>query len=142
MKARYERRKGHNPYSGLFSGPLTIIGETEYRKQWIANELVGLMEAQGVSRSELAKRMEVQPSRVTSMLSGGNNFTVETLVRAGRALGSDVEIRFVPAREDHGRAAKGETKVAEDPAPYRARKTTKKMNRQDAKDRGGKQSDG
>ena len=138
MKVRYERRKGHNPYSGLFSGPLTIIGETEYRKQWIANELVGLMEAQGVSRSELAKRMEVQPSRVTSMLSGGNNFTIETLVRAGRALGSDVEIRFVPAREDHGRKAEENSKVAENPAPYRTKNMNRKVAKPD-KDRGGKE---
>ena len=126
MNLPYKRRKGDNPFSGLFSGPLSIIGETEYRKQWIANELVGLMEAQGVSRSELAKRMEVRPSRVTSMLSGGNNFTVETLVRAGRALGSDIEIRFVPAREDQGQATKERSKVAEDPGRYGTKKTAGK----------------
>lgn len=126
MKVPYKRRKGDNPFSGLFSGPLTIIGETEYRKQRIANELVGLMEAQGVSRSELAKRMEVQPSRVTSMLSGGNNFTIETLVRAGRALGSDIEIHFVPAREGHGQATRESSKVAEVPAPYVTKKTARK----------------
>lgn len=124
VKIKYVQ--GHHPYSGLFSGPLTILGETEYRKQWIANELIGLMEAQGVSRSELAKRMEVQPSRVTSMLSGGNNFTIVTLVRAGRALGSDVEIRFVPSREDHGQAPRAETMVAEEPATYRAKKKATK----------------
>lgn len=120
MKIKYV--KGHNPYADLFSGPLSIEGEAEYRKQWIVHELLGLMEVQGITRAELARRMEVQPSRVTSILSGTNNFTIETLVRAGRAVGADIELHFVPAREDHGQDAKAETKVAENPTPYRTKK--------------------
>jgi hypothetical protein len=32
---------------------------------------------------------------VTSMLTGTNNFTIETLVRAGRAAGAEIELHFV-----------------------------------------------
>lgn len=129
MKITYTRRKGGNPYADLFSGPLSIEGEAEYRKQWVVHELLGLMEEQGITRAELARRMEVQPSRVTSILSGTNNFTIDTLVRAGRAVGADIELHFVPTKKDktQGQAAKPATeeepisKVAEDPTPYRAK---------------------
>lgn len=128
MKIKYV--KGYNPYSDLFSGPLSIEGEAEYRKQWIVHELLGLMEEQGITRAELARRMEVQPSRVTSMLTGANNFTIETLVRVGRAVGADIELHFVPMKKDkgQGKAAKPRadeesvSKVAEDPTPYRAKR--------------------
>ena len=130
MKITYTRRKGGNPYADLFSGPLSIEGEAEYRKQWIVHELLGLMEEQGITRAELARRMEVQPSRVTSILSGTNNFTIETLVRAGRAVGADIELHFVPMKKDkaQGKAAKSAadetsvSKVAEDPTPYRTKR--------------------
>ena len=55
------------------------------------------MEAQGVSHSELAKRMGVQPSRVTAMLSGISNLTIDTLVRAGLAMGAELHQVFVSA---------------------------------------------
>lgn len=134
MKITYTRRKGDNPYADLFSGPLSIEGEAEYRKQWIVNELLGLMEEQGISRAELARRMEVQPSRVTSILSGTNNFTIDTLVRAGRAVGADIEFHFVPMKKDKTQdqtvkphAEEDQvSKVAEDPIPYHAEKAPAK----------------
>jgi plasmid maintenance system antidote protein VapI len=133
MKITYTRRKGDNPYAGLFSGPISIEGEAEYRKQWIVDELLGLMEEQGITRGELAKRMEVQPSRVTSILSGANNFTIETLVRAGRAVGADIELHFVPMKKDESKARSAKpkaseesiSKVAEDPTPYSAKRKPK-----------------
>lgn len=127
MKIKYV--KGKNPFSGLFSGPLSIEGEAEYRKQWIVDELIGLMEDQGISRSELAKRMGVQPSRITSMMSGSNNFTIETLVRAGRAVGADIELHFVPRKNAAAKPARKTarkttklTRVAEKKSKYRSRK--------------------
>lgn len=122
--------KGDNPVSRLFAETPSIGSEAEYRKLMIVEELLTLMAEKGISRGELAKRMEVQPSRVTSMLTGANNFTIETLVRAGRAVGADIELHFVPMKRDRsqGRAAKPDdvphfvSKVAEDPTPYRAKK--------------------
>ena len=122
--------KGDNPVSRLFAETPSIGSEAEYRKLMIVEELLTLMAENGISRGELAKRMEVQPSRVTSMLSGANNFTIETLVRAGRAVGADIEIHFVPMKKDkaQGKAAKPDadeesvSKVAEDPTPYRTKR--------------------
>lgn len=122
--------KGDNPVSRLFAETPSIGSEAEYRKLMIVEELLTLMAENGISRGELAKRMDVQPSRVTSMLSGANNFTIETLVRAGRAVGADIELHFVPMKRDktQGKAAKPRaeedqvSKVAEDPTPYHAQK--------------------
>lgn len=119
--------QGDNPVSRLFAEPPSIGSEAEYRKLMIVEELLTLMAEKGITRAELARRMEVQPSRVTSILSGANNFTIETLVRAGRAVGADIELHFVPMKKDktQGQAAKPRTKetsvskVAEDPTPYR-----------------------
>ena len=80
------------------------------------------MKEQGISRSELAKRMGVQPSRVTSMMTGSNNFTIETLVRAGRAVGADIELHFVPMKKP---AAQPARKAAKKAAGKTARKTRK-----------------
>ena len=122
--------KGDNPVSRLFAETPSIASEAEYRKLMIVEELLTLMAENGISRGELAKRMEVQPSRVTSMLTGTNNFTIDTLVRAGRAVGADIELHFVPMKKDktQGKAAKPRaeedqvSKVAEDPTPYHAQK--------------------
>ncbi len=122
--------KGDNPVSRLFAETPSIESEAEYRKLMIVEELLTLMAENGISRGELAKRMEVQPSRVTSMLTGANNFTIETLVRAGRAVGADIELHFVPMKKDkaQGKAAKPDadeesvSKVAEDPTPYRVKR--------------------
>lgn len=124
---------GDNPVSRLFAEPPSIRSEAEYRKLMIVEELLTLMEENGISRGELAKRMEVQPSRVTSMLTGTNNFTIETLVRAGRAVGADIELHFVPLKKDksQGKAAKpaaaqeSAPKVAEDPKPYRTKRRSR-----------------
>jgi plasmid maintenance system antidote protein VapI len=124
MKVRYT--KGDNPISKLFAEPPSIEGEAEYQKLMIVEELLQLMEEQGISRSELAERMGVQPSRVTSMLTGSNNFTIETLVRAGRAVGAEIELHFVPAKAAEKKGSKSTSKVAEEPARYRAKKTGKR----------------
>ncbi len=132
MKVRIT--KGDNPVSRLFAGPPSIESEAEYRKLMIVEELLTLMKDQGITRSELAKRMGVQPSRVTSMMSGSNNFTIETLVRAGRAVGAEIEMHFVPTKESTGKSAKKAvrkpaklSRVAEKGAEYQARKKPKPL---------------
>ena len=87
---------GHNPFDELFDAIPSIESEAEYKKLMIMEEILRLMEAEGVNRSQLAERMGVKPSRITAMMSGGNNFTIETLVRAGRALGHDLHQTFAP----------------------------------------------
>lgn len=55
-------------------------------------EIVSQMEQQGISRTELARRLGKNPAFVTKLLRGNNNFTFETVVRIARAL----EMEFVP----------------------------------------------
>ena len=125
--------KGDNPVSRLFAEPPSIESEAEYRKLMIVEELLTLMAEKGISRGELARRMEVQPSRVTSMLTGTNNFTIDTLVRAGRAVGADIQLHFVPMKKEkaQGKAAQPDaeeesvSEVAEDPTPYRTKRKPK-----------------
>ena len=102
-----------DPLVQAFAEPPSVEGEAEYRKLMIVEELLQLMKEQGITRSELAKRMGVQPSRITSMMSGSNNFTIETLVRAGRAVGAEIEMHFVPMKKSTGKSAK---KTARSPA--------------------------
>jgi transcriptional regulator with XRE-family HTH domain len=85
-----------NPVADLFASPLSVEEEAEYKKLMIAEELLLLMKEQGISRSQLAERMGVGPSRVTAMMTGSNNFTIDTLVRAGRAVGAELHQHFVP----------------------------------------------
>ena len=125
--------KGDNPVGRLFAETPSIESEGEYRKLMIVEELLTLMAEKGISRGELAKRMEVQPSRITAMMTGSNNFTIETLVRAGRAVGAELAVHFVPMKKDktQGKAAKPRvdeesvSKVAEDPTPYRTKRKSK-----------------
>lgn len=85
-----------NPVAGLFSSPISVEEEAEFKKLMIAEELLLLMKEKAISRSQLAMRMGVGPSRVTAMMTGSNNFTIETLVRAGRAVGAELHQHFVP----------------------------------------------
>jgi transcriptional regulator with XRE-family HTH domain len=51
-----------------------------------------IMEANGVSRSELARRLGVSPAYITKALRGNVNFTVDSMVRLVRAAGGEVSI--------------------------------------------------
>jgi DNA-binding phage protein len=51
------------------------------------------MRAAGVSRSELARRMEVDRAQVTRLLQGGN-VSLERLAAAAHALGLSLHVRF------------------------------------------------
>lgn len=90
------RKKGNNPLARLFAETPSVEAEAEFKKLMIMEEILRLMKDQGVNRSELASRMGVNPSRITAMMSGSNNFTIETLVRAGRAVGAELHQAFAP----------------------------------------------
>jgi predicted transcriptional regulator len=71
--------------------PFDPASEAEFKGLMFVEELLTLMKEQGINRTQLAKRMGVGPSRVTAMLNGGSNFTLETLIRASRAVGANLE---------------------------------------------------
>lgn len=61
-------------------------------------EMIARMEAGGVSRTELARRLGKNPAFITKLLRGDNNFTFETAVKIARAL----EMDFVPHLRPQG----------------------------------------
>lgn len=52
------------------------------------------MEAKGVSRSELARRLGCKRSNVTQIMRRTRNLTVSTMVDFGLALGFEIRIEF------------------------------------------------
>ena len=89
--------KAHDPLAKAFARSIaTIEAQVEIQKLTVVEELLQFMKRQGINRSELAERMGVGPSRITKILSGDENLTIDTLVRAGRAVGADLAQTFVP----------------------------------------------
>lgn len=76
--------------------PFDPASEAEFKGLMFVEQVLKLMKEQGLNRTQLAERMGVRPSRVTAMLNGSSNFTLETLIRAGRAVGATLEQTLVP----------------------------------------------
>jgi transcriptional regulator with XRE-family HTH domain len=62
----------------------------------VSARLVDEMERQGVTRSELARRLNVTPAYVTKLLRGHANLTVGTMAKVAFALGLKWECMLVP----------------------------------------------
>jgi transcriptional regulator with XRE-family HTH domain len=60
-------------------------------------EIMEKMEREGISRGDLARRLQVQPGMVTRLLSGRNNFELKTMVRIAMALGCRFRSHLEPA---------------------------------------------
>lgn len=93
MKVRTE--KEGNKFNDLIPKQLPIESEAECYKLLIMEDLLEIMAKKDISQKELARRMGVSPSRITSMLNGTDNFTIETLVRAARAVGAELKQSLV-----------------------------------------------
>lgn len=57
----------------------------------------GALEAQGVSRAELARRLDCTPAFVTKILRGYHNLSLDTLARVGVALGIQWKLAASPS---------------------------------------------
>ncbi|HEX3067410.1 MAG TPA: helix-turn-helix transcriptional regulator [Thermoanaerobaculia bacterium] len=71
----------------------------------INEEIVAQMEAKGITRTELARRLGVDKSYVTRMLNGMPNMTLKTLVSVASALDCQVSMpsfsKLTVAGSDH-----------------------------------------
>jgi transcriptional regulator with XRE-family HTH domain len=90
------RTKAKNSLAEDFAKPYSVEEEVDFRKLIVVEELLQFMKREGIKRTELADRMGVPPSRITKMLRGDSNLTIDTLVRAGRAVGADLHQTFAP----------------------------------------------
>ena len=55
-----------------------------------------IMEANKITRSDLARRLGVSPAYITKVLRGNVNFTIDSMVRLVRAAGGEVHIQVSP----------------------------------------------
>ncbi len=96
MKNNTIRPREATALQKAFAAPYEPDEEAEFKGLMFIEELLTLMKEQGINRTLLAKRMGVGSSRVTAMLNGSSNFTLETLIRAGQAVGATLEQTLVP----------------------------------------------
>lgn len=61
----------------------------ESAKLSFTEDMLAIMKKIGMSRVELARKMNVNPSRITALLRGTQNFTFDTAVRVARALNAE-----------------------------------------------------
>ena len=69
----------------------------ELGKLEFTEELLARMKERGISKSQLAARLAAKPAFVTRLVSGHNNFTLETMVRLARALDCEFRCHLQPA---------------------------------------------
>ena len=70
--------------------------DQEVLRSDISDQISYLMDAQDISKAELARRLRKSRAYVTKILQGNANFTLDTLVQIGRALGCKYVPLFVP----------------------------------------------
>lgn len=78
----------------------------EHEGFWIETAKLEITEAicyqmykAGITKSSLAKSLKVNPSFVTKLLSGDNNFEISTLVRIARVLGCEIRFFLQPSKD-------------------------------------------
>ena len=79
-----ERAKGDDAYWT----ELALLEFTE--------DVVARMEHLGLSRSELASRIDSSPAYVTKILRGSSNFTLQSMVKIARAVGCGLRTHLQP----------------------------------------------
>ena len=82
------------------------------------------MEKQGVSRSELARRMDVSPAYITKILRGHTNLGLETLAKLAFALELKWEFRLIQLSETESKDLKTKPKTSK---PKTSKPRTKKI---------------
>ena len=73
----------------------------ERERLWVeaTETLCKLMESQGITSVELARRLQVSPARVSQLLSGTRNLTLASLADAFQALGRSLHVVHGPPTE-------------------------------------------
>lgn len=106
---------------------LTDAYQIDRLKVEISERIYQAMNHQGVSNAELARRLGKSRAYVTKLLRGTTNFTLESLVRIGRALSCEVELELLP------RAAQPKPLAAPKAAKKTSSKTPAKSTRKGSK---------
>jgi len=85
-----------NQWVGKIGSPIDIEVLEESALAQAQATIESAIKYAGVSRADLARRMDCHRSFVTRMMSGDHNLTVKTMTRALAACGFEVEFKRVP----------------------------------------------
>ena len=77
-----------------------VRSTASYETRKFVDNIIRLLERMGMTRQEFARRLDVRPSYVTKILSGSENFTVETMQKMAGIFGYQVVIGL--RRMPHG----------------------------------------
>lgn len=85
---------------------LEEMKDPEYRRLYhaagielkVAREVYRAREAKKMTQKDLARALKTKQQTVSRIERGAQNVTIETLDRIARALGRDLQVRFVPSR--------------------------------------------
>lgn len=107
-----------------------FIRESEAKPEYAAAAVIydftedvwSLMEMQGLSRSELAARLNASPAYVTKILRGNANFTLVSMAKLAAALGAELRVHLAErgARAGWRDVASAEPKSEEGPPSFEA----------------------
>ena len=87
----------NNYFSSLFKWVKTQDTYwTELAIIQFTEEIVRYMKQDKVNRVQLAKRLKTKPSYITKLLSGENNFTIETMTKIALALDTELQLHLKP----------------------------------------------
>lgn len=71
----------------------------DVRKEMLKNEvtkkILDAMKEKGVSRADLARKLDKTPSNISQILNGNRNLTIDTICEISMALGMISQISFV-----------------------------------------------
>jgi ribosome-binding protein aMBF1 (putative translation factor) len=99
--SRILHMKKPTTFEELFERAKQHIDFHVYGVIWQFTEaVVERMQAQGVSKSNLATMLGCKPAYITKVLRGNTNFTFESMVKIAHALGTQVKVELVPVKSE------------------------------------------
>ncbi|MHB8156137.1 MAG: helix-turn-helix domain-containing protein [Desulfocucumaceae bacterium] len=72
----------------------------ELLKIEVTEAIYNLMEAKGVNKAELARKLGCKPPYITKLLRGTANITLDSLARIAFMLGAKLETRLTPLEKE------------------------------------------
>jgi transcriptional regulator with XRE-family HTH domain len=85
-----------NQWVGSMNNPIDIEVLEESALAMAQSTIQNVILESNISKSDLARRMEIGRSGITRMLSGSHNLTIKTMARALAVCGREVRFEAVP----------------------------------------------
>jgi transcriptional regulator with XRE-family HTH domain len=99
---------GNDASSTAGDNPSSTAGDDPSSAATALTKIEALLARRGLTRSELARRLDVSPAYVTKLLRPGSNPTLATLDRLAQALGARFEVHLAAESPGKDRVERGE----------------------------------